>query len=141
MVTTPRDSPPIRVLLVDDDRDDYQLTRELLEEIPGGRYHLDWVSTYEAGLVAISDCAHDVYLIDYRLGAKTGLELLRAAQETGYSNPMILLTGQGELEVDREATLARAADYLEKSRLDSTLLERSIRYSLQQRRYEADLER
>ena len=141
MVTTPRDSLPIRVLLVDDDRDDYQLTRELLEEIPGGRYLLDWVSTYEAGLAAISECVHDVYLIDYRLGAKTGLELLREAQERGYSNPMILLTGQGELEVDREATLARAADYLEKSRLDSTLLERSIRYSLQQRRYEADLER
>ena len=141
MVTTPHDSPPIRVLLVDDDRDDYHLTRELLEEIPGGRYHLDWVSTYEAGLEAIGCCAHDVYLIDYRLGAKTGLDLLREAQEKGCSNPMILLTGQGELEVDQAATLARAADYLEKSRLDSTLLERSIRYALQQRRYEVDLER
>ena len=141
MVTTPHDSPPIRVLLVDDDQDDFFLTRELLEEIPGGRFQLDWVSTYEAGLEAICRGEHDVYLIDYRLGAKTGLDLLREAQEKNCFGPMILLTGQGELEVDQAAMRARAADYLEKSRLDHTLLERSIRYALQQRRYEADLER
>ena len=141
MVTTPNDSPPIRVLLVDDDQDDYFLTRELLAEIPGKRFHLDWVPTYDAGLEAISRGEHEVFLIDYRLGAKTGLDLLREAQEKGCFGPMILLTGQGELEVDQAAMRARAADYLEKSRLDPTLLERSIRYALQQRRYEADLER
>ena len=141
MVTTPDDSSPIRVLLVDDDRDDYLLTRELLEEIPGGGFQFDWVSTYDDGLEAIRRCEHDVYLIDYRLGAQTGLDLLREAQEKGCFGPMILLTGQGELEVDQAAMRARAADYLEKSRLDPTLLERSIRYALQQRRYEADLER
>ena len=100
MVITPHDNAPIRVLLVDDDRDDYFLTRELLEEIPGGRFHLDWTSTYEAGLEAICKGEHDVYLIDYRLGARTGLELLRETQERGCFAPMILLTGQGELEVD-----------------------------------------
>ena len=142
MVTTPLDNgPPIRVLLVDDDRDDYSLTREVLEEIPGGRFRLDWVSTYDAALEAICRGEHDVYLIDYRLGAKTGLDLLREAQEKGCSGPMILLTGQGELEVDQAALRARAADYLEKSRLDPTLLERSIRYALQKHRTEAELER
>ena len=142
MVTTPHDNtPPIRVLLVDDDEDDYSLTRELLEEIPGGRFRLDWVSTYDAALEAICRGEHDVYLIDYRLGARTGLELLREAQQRVCVGPMILLTGQGELEVDQAAMRARAADYLEKSRLDATLLERSIRYALQQWRTEAGLER
>jgi signal transduction histidine kinase len=142
MVTTPLDNgPPIRVLLVDDDRDDYSLTREILEEIPGGRFRLDWVSTYDAALEAICRGEHEVYLIDYRLGAKTGLELMLETQARGCFGPMILLTGQGELEVDQAAMRARAADYLEKSRLDPTLLERSIRYALQKHRTEAELER
>jgi signal transduction histidine kinase len=55
--------------------------------------------------------------------------------------PIILLTGQGEWEIDRRAIEAGAADYLEKSRLDAVILERSIRHALLQKRYEAELER
>ena len=32
---------PVRVLLVEDDEDDYLLTRELFAELPPGAYHLD----------------------------------------------------------------------------------------------------
>ncbi len=135
-----RPDPPIRVLLVDDDEDDYFLTRDLLADIPGGGYTLDWTASYEAGLEALRRDQHEVYLLDYRLGAHTGLELLRAAQELKCPGALILLTGQGELSVDREAALAGAADFLEKARLDVTLLERSIRFALQQRRIERELE-
>ena len=67
-----RGDPPVRVLLVDDDRDDYLLTRDLFAEIPGDCYRLDWVSDYDAGLAALCQGEHDVYLVDYRLGPKTG---------------------------------------------------------------------
>jgi signal transduction histidine kinase len=133
--------PPIRVLLVDDDRDDYILTRDLFAEIPGGRYQLDWVPDYDRGLAALCRGEHDVYLIDYRLGAKTGLELLAEARGHGCTSPVILFTGQSMWEIDLAAMEAGAADYLEKARLDATLLERSVRYALQQKKYEADLER
>ena len=53
---------------------------------------------------------------------------------------MILLTGQGEFEIDQAALKAGAADYLEKGRLDATILERSIRYALRQKRTEQELE-
>ena len=132
--------PPVRVLLVDDDRDDYLLTRDLFAEIPGGRYTLDWVDDYAAGVAALCKGEHDVYLIDYRLGPKTGLELLAEAREKGCNGPVILFTGQSMWEIDLAAMEAGAADYLEKARLDATLLERSVRYALQQKRYEAELE-
>jgi signal transduction histidine kinase len=141
MATQPASKAPVRVLLIDDDRDDYILTRDLFAEVPGDRYHLDWVATYEEGLQAISRSTHDIYLLDFRLGERTGLDLLTEARKNPATGPVILLTGQTVLEVDLAAMEQGAADFLEKGRLDATLLERSIRYAMQQRRYEVDLER
>jgi signal transduction histidine kinase len=141
MATPPATNVPVRVLLIDDDRDDYLLTRDLFAEIPGDRYKLEWVATYEEGLAAVARGEHDIYLLDFRLGEHTGLDLLAEARKRQAMGPVILLTGQTQWDVDLAAMEKGAADYLEKGRLDSTLLERSIRYALQQRRYEAELER
>jgi signal transduction histidine kinase len=132
---------PARVLLIDDDEDDYFLTRDLLADVPRGRYTLDWVSTYEAGLAAICSGTHDVYLLDYRLGAKTGIDLLEEARGKGCSGPIILLTGQGQSRTDLDALDAGADDYLEKAGLTPALLERAIRYAVAQHSAAADLER
>jgi signal transduction histidine kinase len=141
MAILPANHPAIRVLLIDDDRDDYLLTRSLLTEISDRRYRLDWVADYDSGLEAICKGEHDIYLLDFRLDDRTGLDLLAEARKQSCPGPVILLTGQSQWEVDLAAMEHGAADFLEKSRLDATLLERSIRYALQQRRYEIELER
>jgi signal transduction histidine kinase len=133
--------PHVRVLLIDDDDDDFVLTKELIADIPGGRFTLDWASTSEAGLKALCGGTHDVYLLDYRLGAKTGIDLLREAHGHGCSGPVILLTGQGELRTDLEALDAGADDYLEKTGLTPLLLKRAMRYALAQHSAEVELER
>ena len=74
---------PVRVLLIDDDSDDYLLTRDLLEGIPGAPFELEWVDGYDQALADLTAAAHDVYLLDYRLGARTGLDLLREAVAAG----------------------------------------------------------
>src|SRR5262245_31254373 len=101
---------PVRVLLVDDDRDDYLLTRDLLDEIPGDGYTLDWVSDYESAVAALDKCDHDVALVDYLLGARTGLDLLAEARRSGCKIPVILLTGKAVWEVDDAALGGGAAD-------------------------------
>ncbi|MCR4408177.1 MAG: response regulator, partial [Anaerolineae bacterium] len=125
---------PIRVLLIDDDEDDCVITRDLLSEIGAGRYDLDWVETYEAALEAIGRDQHDIYLLDYRLGQHSGLDLLREAVSRGCTTPMILLTGQGDHEVDVEAMRAGAADFLVKGQIEACALERSIRYAVERAR-------
>jgi signal transduction histidine kinase len=130
---------PLNVLLVEDDEDDYVITRELFSEIRGGNYVLEWARTYGSGLEAIRRQAHDVYLLDYRLGERTGLELLR--EVTDWSRPVIMLTGSlgPSAGIDVEAIRAGATDYLVKGKTDATLLERSIRYALERSRlYEAE---
>jgi two-component system cell cycle sensor histidine kinase/response regulator CckA len=128
------DNSSIRVLLVDDDEDDYILTRDLLIEIEQGTFDLEWAGTYEAALEAMEQDRHDVYLLDYHLGERNGLELLREALGNGHRTPMILLTGQEDREVDVEAMKAGASDYLVKGQIDAPLLERSIRYALERAR-------
>jgi DNA-binding NtrC family response regulator len=121
----------LNILLVEDDEDDYVLVRDLLSEIEGWKFDLEWVATYDHALEAFQRNQHDVCLIDYRLGAHNGLELLRRMGESGSRIPMIFLTGQGGHEIDVEAMKAGAANYLVKSQLDSSLLERSIRYAIE----------
>lgn len=129
----------LKILLVDDDEDDYVLTRDLIAEIEGGGYDLEWVSTYEEAVAAIAQQRHDVYLFDYRLGEHDGLELLRHAIAEGCQAPIILLTGQGDREVDLAAMKAGAADFLTKGQLNAPLLERAIRYAVEHSREEQKL--
>ncbi|CAN5873359.1 hypothetical protein BH20ACI4_BH20ACI4_12390 [soil metagenome] len=122
---------PIKVLLIDDDEEDYILTRYVFDEFKHNQFELEWIDNYTDGLAALKECRHDIFLLDYRLGEKNGLELLGEAIESGCRAPIILLTGQGDKEIDFQAMQAGAADYLVKSELEPPLLERSIRYSLE----------
>ena len=134
------DNALIRVLLVDDDEDDFVITRDLLAEIDGCKFDLEWVSTFEIALTKIDANAHDVYLVDYRLGEHTGLELLHRATSNGCQKPIILLTGQGDRQVDVEAMKSGAADYLIKGQIDAPLLDRSIRYAIERKRAQVELD-
>src|SRR5947207_1707062 len=126
-----RDDAPVRVLLVEDDEDDYLLTRDLLREVYGGRFHLDWETDYDAALATILCNPYDVHLVDYRLGNHNGLDLVREAVGRGCTAPMILLTGQGDREIDLDAMRVGAADYLIKGKIDAEAMERSIRYAIE----------
>jgi diguanylate cyclase (GGDEF)-like protein/PAS domain S-box-containing protein len=125
---------PVKVLLIDDDEEDYVLTRYVFDEFKDNQFKLDWLNNFEDGLNALNQNRHDIYLVDYRLGEQTGLELLREAIKNGCRAPIILLTGQGDKEIDFQAMRAGAADYLVKSELTAPLLERAIRYSLKHAR-------
>ncbi len=131
-MTTPASS--VRILLIEDDEDDYLLTRDMLAEFEQTKFDLDWVTDYEFALSALERRRHDVILLDYSLGAKTGLDFLKEAVARGCQSPIILLTGQGDRDTDVRAMEAGAADYLIKSEINAALLERSIRYAIDRRR-------
>jgi PAS domain S-box-containing protein len=130
---------PTRLLLIDDDQGDFEMTRAMVTNIPRGSFTLDWVSSFQEGMEAIQRAEHDVYLVDYMLEDRDGLELVGWAREQGVRAPMIMLTGRGSLEVDVHAMKAGASDYLVKGKVDPDLLERSIRYALERVRAEEAL--
>ncbi len=131
----------IKVLLVEDDEDDFILTRQLFGEIESVFYSIEWARTAAAAIDRIGAHQHDVYLIDYRLGESTGIELLIKAQNLGVKAPVILLTGQGEPEIDLAAMRAGAADFLIKGEITARSLERSVRYAIERKRAELEIEK
>ena len=134
MTTAPTE---LHILLVEDDEGDYLITKALLDKAQTIEATLDWVSTYDEGREALLTDAYDACLVDYRLGAKTGLDLLNEVNETGgVEAPIIFLTGQGDVEVDLHAMEAGAADYLSKDQIDAPLLERSLRYAVERQEAE-----
>ena len=113
----PVDIGELRILLVEDDEDDYVIIRDMLEDVARSNFELDWVATYDEALAAIESQSYDVCLLDYYLGRHTGLELLRAFLARGYDGPIIMLTGLGDQQTDLKAMEAGAADYLIKGEI------------------------
>jgi response regulator RpfG family c-di-GMP phosphodiesterase len=119
-----------RILLIEDDEDDYEFTRELLADMPEAHLELSWVSDYHTGIQESRKGCYDVCLVDYRLGAESGIDLLRELVANGNPMPVILLTGHDDREVDVRASQAGAADFLVKGEVSAALLERTIRYAI-----------
>jgi signal transduction histidine kinase len=122
-------TPLLRVLLIDDDEDTYILTRDMLLDIVEPRYEVDWECSYSSGLSTMSRNEHQVYLVDYQLGSRNGLELIQDARESGCRGAIIFLTGMENQYLDLMAMTNGASDYLVKGRFNTALLDRSIRYA------------
>jgi len=116
---------------VEDDEDDYILTRETIAEMQHPACSLEWASTFEAGLELFHQHRHDLYLFDFRLGIHTGIELLRLCMKTDNHAPIILLTGSGGELVAVEALRLGAADYVTKGMMSPKSLHRAIMNALE----------
>ena len=122
------------ILIVDDDEDDFIITREYIQSIPGNSFNIEWCKNYNEALKLLIACVYDLYFVDYRLGAKSGVDFLKEAQGIGCEDPIVLLTGKGNYNVDLQAMQLGAVDYLIKTDLSVEKMERCIRYALERSR-------
>jgi PAS domain S-box-containing protein len=120
---------PLKVLIIDDDEDDYFITSQFLKEVDAFPLDVFWCYNIQEAKRELKSNNFDFYFLDYRLGALTGLELLKDAILEGCIKPIVLLTGKGNQEIDRETIEAGAYDYLIKGDINAEKLERCIRYS------------
>jgi PAS domain S-box-containing protein len=130
-----------KILLVEDDEDDYILTQDMLLEAKGSQFELSWESTYNGALETLQGNHPDVILVDYYLDSRNGLDFVREALEMGCKAPLIVLTGHGSYEVDIQAMQVGAVDYLVKGQINASLLERTIRYAIERKQAEDALQR
>lgn len=132
---------PLRVLLVAKDEHDGLLTCGLLAEIKTFHCVTRRAATFAAAKQAIAEKTFDVGLVNFQLGERTGIELVREMAGENRRLPMILLTEDNDDHaVDLEAMSAGAADCLVKGKIDAALLERTIRYALERRRAQEALD-
>ena len=60
-----------RVLIIDDDEDDFLITSDYIKSINEGKFVIEWCYKYAEALEKIARRDYDIYFVDYRLGAKT----------------------------------------------------------------------
>lgn len=120
----------LKILLIDDDRMQFRLVQAHFKNFHFARYELDWAATYEEGLEKLLCGTHAACLLDYQLGERDGLQLIREAVARGCRTPIVFLTAETAERVDIEAMNAGALDYLVKGEITPRMIERSLRYAL-----------
>lgn len=128
-----------RVLLLEDNEADAGIVRRYLLHAQTGRFEVVWARGAAEAIAQIEQTRPDIGLIDYNLGLHSGLEFLQACRASGLCIPWILLTGAGGLDVAMEARRLGAMDFLDKEELTPVMLERTIRYTLENFRVREEL--
>ena len=120
---------PIRVLMIDDDAEDCEIVGEYLLEAPSD-YELETETDGNKAIERMLEASHDVYLLDHRMGALKGVDLLGKLRESGFHKPVILCSGNVDRDAKMDATFYGVSDILNKSTLSPTALETSIQFAL-----------
>jgi diguanylate cyclase (GGDEF)-like protein len=119
-----------KILLIDDDRMQFRLTQAHFKAFVTEQFELEWAATYEDGIKRLLSGDHAACLLDYQLGERDGLQLIRDAMGQGCRTPIVFLTAETAERVDIAAMNAGALDYLVKGEITPRVLERSLRYAL-----------
>lgn len=125
----------IRVLLIDDEQTQYFLVEGYLKQSKTVNFHLDWVPSYDALVAQIQQADYDICLLDFELGDYTGIDVLRYFREQEIGVPVIVLTGYSSHDIDIAVMTEGAVDFIDKTMLNAHLLDRAIRYTVQQFRH------
>jgi PAS domain S-box-containing protein len=121
----------LRVLVVDDVLDYAEMVVQFIRTSDAWHdVETATAGSYDQAVRILTDKPFDVAFIDYRLGARDGVALLREVRAKGVATPVVILTGHGDEHVAVEAMKAGAADYLGKMQVSVDALDRAIRHAL-----------
>jgi signal transduction histidine kinase len=129
------------ILLIDDNPGDARLIAEYLAEAGECRFDLATADRLSAGLGQLSAGQFDVVLVDLGLPDSSGLDSLRAVRAEAPHVAVIVLTGLDDEGLANQAVREGAQDYLVKGQVDGNILSRSIRYAVERKRAEEELQR
>jgi PAS domain S-box-containing protein len=121
---------PIRILVVEDDEDDYFLLVDSLKTTSFNK-NIIWAETFVKAKEILKQQLIDIVIVDYRLGIHTGIELVSYINEKHPFTPTILMTGMQAVAIDEEALKSGVYDYLVKGQYTAENLDRSIRYAIE----------
>ena len=129
---------PIKVLLIEDNRGDARLIREILSEATWRLFEIEVAERLSEGLETLSAATFDVVLLDLSLPDSSGLETLTGIQANAPQTPVVVLTGLDDDMLAIEAVRRGAQDFLVKGHINAELLSRAIRYSIERKNAEKE---
>jgi diguanylate cyclase (GGDEF)-like protein/PAS domain S-box-containing protein len=133
------DDAPIRVLLIEDSPGDARLVEIYLSQASAATYRLTHCGRLDDGLEQLDQNSYDIVLLDLTLPDSHGIETFERAYAHGREVPIVVMTGHDDSKLALRAVREGAQDYLVKSAVDASLLNRSIRYAIERKNYEEAL--
>jgi two-component system OmpR family response regulator len=112
---------PMRVLVVEDDRETAQFLQRSLRE---SGHAADVAGDGETGLHMGREGPYDVMIVDRMLPRRDGLSVVQALREEGIRTPVLILSALGEVDDRVKGLRAGGDDYLTKPYAYSELLAR-----------------
>jgi diguanylate cyclase (GGDEF)-like protein/PAS domain S-box-containing protein len=122
------------VLLVEDDRGDARLLREMLNaQLAPRLFDLKHVTCMREAETYLAEHAVDVILLDLGLPDAQGLEAVRQSHAVAPRIPLVVLSGLEDDLLSISALQAGAQDYLVKGQIEARGLLRALRYAIERR--------
>jgi signal transduction histidine kinase len=132
----------VKVLLVDDNREDALLTKAMLAQGKSTHFIVDLAFSYDDALDRLTNTSYNLCLADLKLDIDhDALELMRTAVTKGFHAPFVVLTGMEDSATEALAIHGGAADYLIKGHFEPEMLERVIRHALERQFAQDELKR
>ena len=132
---------PIRALLVEDNPGDARLIQEMLSEVGQTAFTLKCADKLSTGLECLEQGDIDVILLDLSLPDSHGFDTFTTVHNQVPAIPVVVLSGLSDEELALKAVGEGAQDYLVKGQVDSNVLARSMRYAVERRRLQDEVER
>lgn len=129
------------VVVIEDDHADFIILESLLQASQRFRFKLTHVKSFQQAQQYLTEASHDIFLLDYFLGADTAIDFLKEATLLHIPQPVVVLTGADSGQIDDEVINLGAADFIPKNELSTSLLERTIHHAVEHKRAEINLER
>lgn len=129
-----------RVLLVEDNSADAVLVSELLSEHAPGEFDLAIRTSLEGANALLETESIDCVLLDLSLPDAQGLDGVDDMRNRHRTLPLVVLTGNPDDQLGLRAVYRGAQDYLVKNAADASHIARAIRYAVERKRAEMEIE-
>lgn len=138
MKSHPSTNSKIRILIVEDDEDDALIIKKMLSgrSAMNNDYVVEHCDNAEDAIAEMNSRNYDVYLIDYRLGGMTGVDILKLVKPELRTEPFILMTGADDEVIQELSMDAAAADFIVKGTFTANSLIKTINFALQRKMFE-----
>ncbi|MCH2227840.1 MAG: response regulator [Candidatus Caenarcaniphilales bacterium] len=126
----------LKILVVDDDLDDLLIVQDIIRKrMKFENPVIDCVTNFEQAIEKYYTFKHDICLMDFNLGKRTGISIFNSFRESGINIPMIFLTGNGSEELATRVMKMGADNYFSKSKLNEEELIEAIRSGIRAYKY------
>jgi len=130
-----------KLLLIEDNPIDINVFQQLLKYSGIEVSKFEIAESLEAGIKYCLDFNPDLIFLDLTLSDSIGINTFHRVKQIAGSTPIVIITGNEDERMALEALRDGAQDYLLKSEISPVLISRSILYSIERKRIEAELVR